>query len=180
MPGNADRRSSLGRPQARHSRTPAPGSKKDDAVARRRMSMRFSIKTLTALRKAEAECTRCPLYRSATQVVPGEGPAPAPLMLVGEQPGDREDLIGKPFVGPAGRILDSALEQAGIPRGDVFLTNAVKHFKHEIERCHGEKPAPRRASPRTPNELLANRRGDGRRASRATATPSTSRAACSA
>ena len=90
------------------------------------------IKTLTALRKAEAECKRCPLYQFATQVVPGEGPARAPLMLVGEQPGDQEDLAGRPFVGPAGRILDRALEQAGIPRGDVFVTNAVKHFKHEL------------------------------------------------
>jgi DNA polymerase len=92
----------------------------------------FSIKTLSALRKAEAACTRCPLYRCATQVVPGEGPARAPLMLVGEQPGDQEDRVGRPFVGPAGRILDRALEQAGIPRGDVFVTNAVKHFKHEM------------------------------------------------
>jgi DNA polymerase len=90
------------------------------------------IKTLPALRRAEAECTRCPLYRFATQVVPGEGPARASLMLVGEQPGDQEDLAGRPFVGPAGRILDSALEQAGIARGDIFVTNAVKHFKHEM------------------------------------------------
>jgi uracil-DNA glycosylase len=91
-----------------------------------------SIKTLGALRKAEAQCTRCPLYRFATQVVPGEGPARAPLMLVGEQPGDQEDLAGHPFVGPAGKILDSALERAGISRGEVFVTNAVKHFKHEM------------------------------------------------
>jgi uracil-DNA glycosylase family protein len=92
----------------------------------------LSIRTLGALRAAEAECTRCPLYRFATQVVPGEGPARAHLMLVGEQPGDREDLAGHPFVGPAGEVLDSALEAAGIPRGDVFVTNAVKHFKHEM------------------------------------------------
>ena len=91
-----------------------------------------SIKTLDALRKAEAACTRCPLYQFATQVVPGEGPTHAPMMLVGEQPGDREDLAGHPFVGPAGRMLDSALEEAGISRGEVFLTNAVKHFKHEM------------------------------------------------
>jgi uracil-DNA glycosylase family protein len=91
-----------------------------------------SIKTLPALRKAEAACTRCPLYRFATQVVPGEGPAHAPMMLVGEQPGDQEDLTGHPFVGPAGRVLDSALEEAGISRSEVFLTNAVKHFKHEM------------------------------------------------
>jgi uracil-DNA glycosylase family protein len=92
----------------------------------------LSIRTLGALRAAEAECTRCPLYRFATQVVPGEGPARAHLMLVGEQPGDREDLAGHPFVGPAREVLDSALEAAGIPRGDVFVTNAVKHFKHEM------------------------------------------------
>jgi DNA polymerase len=81
---------------------------------------------------AEAECRRCPLYRDATQVVPGEGRAGARLLLVGEQPGDKEDIAGKPFVGPAGRILDEALEQAGIARGDAFVTNAVKHFKHEM------------------------------------------------
>lgn len=89
-------------------------------------------KTLAALRDAEASCTRCPLYKSATQVVPGEGPRRARFMLVGEQPGDKEDLAGKPFVGPAGRVLDSALAQAGIPRDAVFVTNAVKHFKHEM------------------------------------------------
>jgi len=88
--------------------------------------------SLTALRETEAACTRCPLYRFATQIVPGEGRAHARLMLVGEQPGDQEDLAGKPFVGPAGRILDQALEQAGISRKDVFVTNAVKHFKHEM------------------------------------------------
>ena len=92
----------------------------------------LSIKTLASLRNAEAECRRCPLYQFATQVVPGEGPAPAALMLVGEQPGDQEDLAGQPFVGPAGRILNSALGQAQIPRADVFVTNAVKHFKHEM------------------------------------------------
>jgi uracil-DNA glycosylase len=90
------------------------------------------VRTLAALREAEAACTRCPLYKYATQVVPGEGRAGARLMLVGEQPGDKEDLAGKPFVGPAGRILDQALEQAGIPRGDAFVTNAVKHFKFEM------------------------------------------------
>ncbi len=89
-------------------------------------------RTLAELRAAEARCTRCPLYKFATQVVPGEGRPHSRLMLVGEQPGDKEDLIGKPFVGPAGRLLDQALEQAGIPRGDAFVTNAVKHFKHEM------------------------------------------------
>jgi uracil-DNA glycosylase len=91
-----------------------------------------SIKTLAQLRTAEGECTRCPLYKGATQVVPGEGPAHAKFMLVGEQPGDKEDVAGKPFVGPAGRILDQALADAGIPRKETFVTNAVKHFKYEM------------------------------------------------
>ena len=89
------------------------------------------IKTLTALREAEASCTRCPLYKSATQVVPGEGPARARLMLVGEQPGNDEDLTGRPFVGPAGRIMDRAMADAGLDRSKTFITNAVKHFKFE-------------------------------------------------
>jgi uracil-DNA glycosylase len=87
--------------------------------------------TLAALAKAEAACTRCPLYREATQAVPGEGPRSAPVMLVGEQPGDREDTAGRPFVGPAGQLLDRALHDAGVDRGQVFVTNAVKHFKWE-------------------------------------------------
>lgn len=77
----------------------------------------------------EQACRRCPLYRHATQAVPGEGPKRARLMIVGEQPGNDEDLAGHPFVGPAGRILDVALEEAGIERRKVFVTNAVKHFK---------------------------------------------------
>ena len=88
--------------------------------------------SLAALHRAEAACRRCELYRDATQVVPGEGEPGAALMLVGEQPGDREDLAGKPFVGPAGRVLDAALTEAGVPRGAIFVTNAVKHFKHEL------------------------------------------------
>ena len=90
------------------------------------------IKSLRALAQAESDCRRCPLYRDATQAVPGEGPSQADFMLVGEQPGDKEDLAGKPFVGPAGRILDSALKDAGIARDDTYVTNAVKHFKHEM------------------------------------------------
>ncbi|MBV8777573.1 MAG: UdgX family uracil-DNA binding protein [Alphaproteobacteria bacterium] len=89
------------------------------------------IRTLADLRREETECRRCPLYRDATQVVPGEGLREADIMLVGEQPGDKEDLAGKPFVGPAGRILDQALRDAGIDRRKVFVTNAVKHFKYE-------------------------------------------------
>src|SRR5215211_3085533 len=90
------------------------------------------IRSFAQLRAAEEACTRCPLYRDATQVVPGEGPAKAPLLVVGEQPGDKEDIAGHPFVGPAGRILDQALEEAGIDRAHTFVTNAVKHFKHEM------------------------------------------------
>ena len=77
-------------------------------------------------------CRRCELWRDATQGVPGEGPGAARLMLVGEQPGDQEDLAGQPFVGPAGQVLDKALAAAGVPRAETFVTNAVKHFKHEL------------------------------------------------
>ena len=90
------------------------------------------IHSLRELARAEASCTRCPLYRNATQVVPGEGPSQAAIMLVGEQPGDKGDLAGKPFVGPAGRVLDQALHDAGITRQETFITGAVKHFKHEM------------------------------------------------
>jgi DNA polymerase len=97
--------------------------------------------TLAALRKAAAGCTACPLYASATQTVFGEGPDEAPLMLVGEQPGDREDLEGRPFVGPAGALLDRCLEEAGIDRRKAYVTNAVKHFKwtpRGKRRIHGK------------------------------------------
>lgn len=87
--------------------------------------------SLSEARAAADSCRACPLWKPATQTVFGEGPARAPLMMVGEQPGDREDLEGRPFVGPAGRILDQALESAGITRKKVFVTNAVKHFKFE-------------------------------------------------
>lgn len=84
---------------------------------------------LAELRAAAAACTRCRLHEHATQTVFGEGPPRAALMLVGEQPGDHEDVEGRPFVGPAGRVLDRALAEAGIDRTEVYLTNAVKHFK---------------------------------------------------
>ena len=87
--------------------------------------------TLEKLRAAAAGCRDCPLWKDATQTVFGEGKARARLMLVGEQPGDAEDLSGHPFVGPAGRILDEALAEAGIDRAQVYVTNAVKHFKWE-------------------------------------------------
>lgn len=107
-------------------------------------------KILAEIAADAASCRRCPLYRNATQTVFGQGSVTAPIMLVGEQPGNSEDKAGLPFVGPAGRILDRALQQAGIDRGNVYITNAVKHFKnvprgkrrihqrpntYEIERC---------------------------------------------
>jgi DNA polymerase len=95
------------------------------------MDDRPTIRSLAALRDAEAACRRCDLYRHATQVVPGEGPKHAQVMMVGEQPGDQEDKQGHPFVGPAGRILDRAIVEAGIDRKEVFVTNSVKHFKYE-------------------------------------------------
>ena len=87
--------------------------------------------SLGALREAARHCTACHLYNRATQTVSGEGPKGATMMLVGEQPGDYEDVSGKPFVGPAGKIMDRALEEAGIDRSKVYVTNAVKHFKWE-------------------------------------------------
>ncbi len=84
---------------------------------------------LEELRSDAATCTACDLYARATQTVFGEGPGDASLMLVGEQPGDQEDKAGEPFVGPAGHVLDRALDDAGIARDDVYVTNAVKHFK---------------------------------------------------
>jgi uracil-DNA glycosylase family protein len=86
-------------------------------------------RSLRALRQAAAGCRGCPLWKDATQTVFGAGPRKAKLMLVGEQPGDREDREGEPFVGPAGRILAQALQGAGVDRDEVYLTNAVKHFK---------------------------------------------------
>jgi uracil-DNA glycosylase family protein len=86
---------------------------------------------LKAVATDAASCTLCPLYRNATQTVFGEGAARATLMMVGEQPGDQEDLAGHPFVGPAGKILDKAMGEAGLDRKKVWLTNAVKHFKNE-------------------------------------------------
>jgi uracil-DNA glycosylase len=98
----------------------------------RRSDVRMSSAESIAHLRAEAEgCRACPLWRHATQTVFGEGHAPASVMLVGEQPGNEEDKQGHPFVGPAGALLDRALDQAGIPREQVYVTNAVKHFKWE-------------------------------------------------
>jgi DNA polymerase len=99
--------------------------------------------SLASLREAAAGCQACPLWRTGTQTVFGEGAARSELMLVGEQPGDREDREGHPFVGPAGRLLDEALEEAGIDRTRAYVTNVVKHFKWQARgkrRIHA-KPA---------------------------------------
>jgi uracil-DNA glycosylase family protein len=110
-----------------------------------------TVVSVGELRGAVNECRRCTLWKASTQGVPGEGAAPSGLMLVGEAPGDSEDLQGHPFIGPAGAILDRALKDAGLDRGSVYITNAVKHFKFEprgkrrlhikpsateIEACH--------------------------------------------
>lgn len=86
---------------------------------------------LPEVREAARHCRDCPLWANATQTVFGEGPAHASIMLVGEQPGDQEEQAQRPFVGPAGRVLDKALAEAGVARSETFVTNAVKHFKHE-------------------------------------------------
>jgi len=122
-------------------------------VALARESIRDPGPPASSLAEARAlarDCRRCPLWKVGTQTVFGEGPAGAAVLFVGEQPGDREDLAGKPFVGPAGQVLDRALAEAGIQRRETYVTNAVKHFKHvqrgkrrlhkkpdagEIERC---------------------------------------------
>jgi DNA polymerase len=96
----------------------------------------FTVETADApgldqLRQQAESCQRCDLYKNATQLVFGEGPRAAKIVLVGEQPGDREDIEGRPFVGPAGRLLDLCLEEAGIDRSQCYVTNAVKHFKFE-------------------------------------------------
>jgi DNA polymerase len=93
------------------------------------MTRKRSADDIDTLREEAAHCRACPLYRDATQTVFGEGPRTAAIMLVGEQPGDKEDLAGHPFVGPAGQMLDRALEEAGLDRNKVYVTNAVKHFK---------------------------------------------------
>jgi DNA polymerase len=103
-----------------------------------------TVSSIEELHRAVNDCRRCGLWKSATQAVPGEGMAPSPLMLVGESPGDSEDLKGHPFVGPAGAVLDRALQEAGLSRDTVYLSNCVKHFKFEQRgqrRLH-IKPAP--------------------------------------
>jgi uracil-DNA glycosylase family protein len=94
---------------------------------------------LAYLRREAAGCTPCELYADATQTVFGSGSPGAAMVLVGEQPGDREDVAGEPFVGPAGRVLDRALEQAGVARDDVYVTNVVKHFRFRRESREGRE-----------------------------------------
>ena len=102
----------------------------DALEAERRIEPRSNIRTTwEAILKDARDCTRCDLYKHATQTVFGEGPLDASIVFVGEQPGDQEDLAGRPFVGPAGAVFDAALEKAGIDRATVYVTNAVKHFK---------------------------------------------------
>ena len=104
-----------------------PGNDADDRIPAP-VPKGVSLRTVA---KAARNCRACPLYKRATQTVFGEGPKNAQVMLLGEQPGDQEDLAGKPFVGPAGRLLERALEKAGINRNEVYVTNTVKHFKWE-------------------------------------------------
>jgi uracil-DNA glycosylase family protein len=109
---------------------PAVGPREPPMTHKPTSRKHAATESLTTLRAEAADCRDCPLWQGATQTVFGEGPSRARLMLVGEQPGDKEDLAGKPFVGPAGNILDRALEEAGIEREKVYVTNAVKHFKY--------------------------------------------------
>ena len=108
--------------QAKHWPTPKPTMPDDDSA---------DIRSIAELRKAAEDCRRCPLWRNATQTVFGEGPENAKVLFVGEQPGDQEDLAGKPFVGPAGKVFDAILDDAAIDRKKTYVTNAVKHFKFE-------------------------------------------------
>lgn len=105
--------------------------------------------SLAVLRREAAGCRDCPLWRHATRTVFGEGPADAPVMLIGEQPGAQEDLAGEPFVGPAGQLLDRAMAEAGLERRALYLTNTVKHFKYELRgkaRLHKRASAAEQAA----------------------------------
>lgn len=105
--------------------------KNERAIEARQPSRSGALKRLRAVRGNAASCQACPLWQTGTQTVFGAGGANARVMLVGEQPGDEEDLRGEPFVGPAGKLLDRALEDAGVDRSRLYVTNAVKHFKWE-------------------------------------------------
>lgn len=118
---------------------------KDALDAERRIEPKSNVRAAwEAILKDARVCTRCELYKFGTQTVFGEGPLDASIVFVGEQPGDQEDLAGRPFVGPAGAVFDDALEKAGIPRSDVYVTNAVKHFKFVLRgkrRIHNKPDA---------------------------------------
>jgi uracil-DNA glycosylase family protein len=106
-----------------------------------------AVTTIETLRRQAEACTACPLHRHATQTVFGEGDPRAAIVLVGEQPGDEEDRVGRPFVGPAGRLLDRALTRAGLDRSALYITNAVKHFKWRKDRAGGKRRIHERPSP---------------------------------
>jgi uracil-DNA glycosylase family protein len=106
-----------------------------------------AVTTIETLRRQAEACTACPLYRHATQTVFGEGDPHAAIVLVGEQPGDEEDRAGRPFVGPAGRLLDRALTRAGLDRSALYVTNAVKHFKWTKDKAGGKRRIHERPSP---------------------------------
>ena len=106
-----------------------------------------AVTTIETLRRQAETCTACPLYRHATQTVFGEGDPHAAIVLVGEQPGDEEDRAGRPFVGPAGRLLDRALKRAGLDRSALYVTNAVKHFKWAKDKAGGKRRIHERPSP---------------------------------
>jgi uracil-DNA glycosylase family protein len=110
---------------------PAPGKRSPRVPKQTAPRVAPDARSLKEVREAAQACKACPLWENATQTVFGEGPAHARIMLVGEQPGDQEDRIGHPFVGPAGKLLDRALADAGIDRSQVYVTNSVKHFKYE-------------------------------------------------
>jgi DNA polymerase len=121
------------------------------AGSRQRMATLPLAATLPELEQAAASCTGCDLHLASTQTVFGRGPANARVMLVGEQPGDQEDLAGEPFIGPAGEVLNQALEHAGLQRSQLYVTNAVKHFRFVVEGRHRRHQAPR------PSEIMACR-----------------------
>src|SRR5215213_10245930 len=128
-------------------RTPRRGAPKKSARATPEPARvpAATSRSITALREEAEHCRACPLWKNATQTVFGEGSAAARIVFIGEQPGDREDLVGKPFVGPAGQLLDRALQEAGVERAATYVTNAVKHFKFE--------PRGKRRLHKKPNEL---------------------------
>ncbi|MEM7709299.1 MAG: UdgX family uracil-DNA binding protein [Pseudomonadota bacterium] len=139
--GRADRVAPI--PQSRRGLVPAAPRPEDPEMNMTSQADLFGAQSVTDLRQGAEACTRCPLHGPATQVVFGEGPADAPVMIVGEQPGDKEDLAGRPFVGPAGQLFSDVAERAGLDREAYYVTNAVKHFKFVQKgrrRIH-QKPA---------------------------------------